>query len=218
MHRGNVAGDGTKANFHLFKLGWRERVRKNARESFDALKMIITISKSASEENVLPWLCPHPLFLCPLPLNTTAQWLPPWTRWALCPWREGEGRWRVCKLWHFGAPMSYPPNKQKDDEARYSARLNNFCGRDLFWDDLADRQCTKPRWNTNLDKRFRDSSSSLLRINMNQHCRFRHMRFVPFFFSVDGGKNRPILFHQASLMHIRSRNEGHYITAAFKMM
>lgn len=62
MHRGNVAGDGTKANFHLFKLGWRERVRKSTRESFDALKMIITISKSASEENVLPWLRspPHP--------------------------------------------------------------------------------------------------------------------------------------------------------------
>lgn len=83
MHRGNVAGDGTKANFHLFKLGWRERVRKSARESFDALKMIITISKSASEENVLPWLRPHPLLLCPQPLNTTAQWLPPWPRWAL---------------------------------------------------------------------------------------------------------------------------------------
>lgn len=37
-----------------------ERVRKSARESFDALKMIITISKSASEENVLPSLCPIP--------------------------------------------------------------------------------------------------------------------------------------------------------------
>lgn len=93
MHRGNVAGDGTKANFHLFKLGWRERVRKSARESFDALKMIITISKSAAEENVLPWLRPHLLLLllCPLPLNTTAQWLPPWTRWALCARKEGEG-------------------------------------------------------------------------------------------------------------------------------
>lgn len=37
-----------------------ERVRKSERESFDALKMIITISKSASEENVLPSLCPIP--------------------------------------------------------------------------------------------------------------------------------------------------------------
>ena len=35
-------------------------MRKSARESFDALKMIITISKSASEENVLPSLCPIP--------------------------------------------------------------------------------------------------------------------------------------------------------------
>lgn len=85
MHRGNVAGDGTKANFHLFKLGWRECVREGVRKSvrgecgggvrwaFDALKMIITISKSASEENVLPSLCPCPLPICPLPLNTSAQ-------------------------------------------------------------------------------------------------------------------------------------------------
>ena len=65
MHRGNVAGDGTKANFHLFKLGWRERVREGARESFDALKMIITISKSASEENVPPSLCPVPSSFAP---------------------------------------------------------------------------------------------------------------------------------------------------------
>lgn len=65
MHRGNVAGDGTKANFHLFKLGWRERVRKGERESFDALKMIITISKSASEENVLPHCAPSPPLLPP---------------------------------------------------------------------------------------------------------------------------------------------------------
>lgn len=35
-------------------------MRKSERESFDALKMIITISKSASEENVLPSLCPIP--------------------------------------------------------------------------------------------------------------------------------------------------------------
>lgn len=57
-----------------------ERVRESQRESFDALKMIITISKSASEENVPP---PHhtplpppppppqppppPLPLCPVP-------------------------------------------------------------------------------------------------------------------------------------------------------
>lgn len=33
MHRGNVAGDGTKANFHLFKLGWRECVREGVRKS-----------------------------------------------------------------------------------------------------------------------------------------------------------------------------------------
>lgn len=32
MHRGNVAGDGTKANFHLFKLGWRESERKRERK------------------------------------------------------------------------------------------------------------------------------------------------------------------------------------------
>lgn len=60
MHRGNVAGDGTKANFHLFKLGWRESERKAPERSFDALKMIITISKSALEENVPPSLCPVP--------------------------------------------------------------------------------------------------------------------------------------------------------------
>lgn len=39
-----------------------ERVRESERESFDALKMIITISKSASEENVPPppSQCPRP--------------------------------------------------------------------------------------------------------------------------------------------------------------
>lgn len=49
--------------------GWGVGVRW----AFDALKMIITISKSASEENVLPSLWPRPLPICPLPLNTSAQ-------------------------------------------------------------------------------------------------------------------------------------------------
>lgn len=101
MHRGNVAGDGTKANFHLFKLGWRERVRKSARESFDALKMIITISKSASEENVLPWLCP------PIPSSSAPYHLIQRHNGCRCGCGgpgarggrgRGKGRWGVSKL------------------------------------------------------------------------------------------------------------------------
>lgn len=64
-------------------------MRESQRESFDALKMIITISKSGSEENVHPpatlplsLFLPHLLLFCPLPLNTTAQWLSR-TRWAV---------------------------------------------------------------------------------------------------------------------------------------
>ena len=47
-----------------------------------------------------PPTVPHPLLFCPLPLNTTAQWLSR-TRWAVgvCVWRVGG------KLWHLGPPQ-----------------------------------------------------------------------------------------------------------------
>lgn len=122
---------------------------------------------------------------CPLPLNTTAQWLPPWTSWPLCG-LEGEG-WGGIQIVTLRAPASYSPNKQKDDKAHYSARLDDFGGRDLPQDDPADRWCTKPR--EQKKKGFMDSSSSPLCIKMNKRCCFSHTRFVLFFAST-GEKKR----------------------------
>lgn len=113
--------------------GERERVRKSTREGFDALKMIITISKSASEENVLPWLRPHPLSPAPYHL------IQPHNGCRRGRGGPHEGGGKGGGIVMLRTPVSYSPNKQKDDEAHYSARLDGFCGRGLPRDDLADR-------------------------------------------------------------------------------
>lgn len=141
MHRGNVAGDGTKANFHLFKLGWRESERKPERKlwCFENDNNNLKVSLRRECAPTLPYpvtttttslSMPCPLLFCPLPLNTTAQWVSG-TRWAvgMCYW-EGQGAGG--KFWHL---KNYLLKKHKDEKKKLThyLRLQDFCEYTKNW-------------------------------------------------------------------------------------
>lgn len=171
MHRGNVAGDGTKANFHLFKLGWRESEKRSEGKLWcsenDNNNLKVSLRRVCA-----PLAAPHPLLVCPLPLNTTAQWLPR-TRWALCVcWGNEAGR--GSKLWHLG-----PRKLLTEQTKRWWSSLSLIRGR--LWEGFLVQNELSDRWSytMNIYKTFMDSGSSPLRIKMNNHRCFSHKLFCP---------------------------------------
>lgn len=229
MHRGNVAGDGTKANFHLFKLGWRESERKRERKLWcfenDNNNLKVSLRRECA-----PLTVPHPLLFCPLPLNTTAQWLSR-TRWAICVWWGLGGRGSSGGGGGGVASQITPGTNTKMMRIK---SLIIFEIRWLLWTHRGMILCKDDishRWYIEIRMSIKDSWIAVSHSLSFRLCSISKWRTeavlvtkLPLFFSPallllrKEKKERAHIVFRASLMHITTGNDGHYIPSAFKMI